>query len=307
MSNQVSEDEFLDRIRTAYNDYPPYQRPLRPFPQRQPKTRRIAVIAAAAAGVALIPAVGALVAINSSDDSASAPGAPVAGGPPQATTHRAHEPTVEGVTDPHLVDRLYAELDAHPAYGFYMLKVSDDNHTVTLWRTTPAAAVEEALQSITAEAGYSITIKAVPPSNTWSASDQDALSTAANSMRDVLGASAASGFADLRIEVPLNTIVLWRTTPSEATDTQLQQIADEAGVQLELLTAPMSEADAQSLGRTLRADNDKWRALGFTVNGAYATGSGPVVVVSGDVTAASSALADRSDILTIEKDDGVPL
>jgi hypothetical protein len=304
-TGQLSDEEFLGRVRSAYNDYPPHHAQL-PFMARPShKRRRVAVIVASAATVALIPALGAIIATTLSEDGSAPPvGSPSLGNP--TASDGATSPSVPGTAEPQLATQLYAVFDAHPAYGFYMLQISASEQRVTLYRSEPDSSVESQVGLIVENAGYSMVIKEMPPQETWSDTDQQALSAAANQMRQTLSDSPESGYADIKIEVPLNTIVLWRTTATR-TDDLLQQIADQAGIKLEIRAAPMSESDARSLGKTLRADNERWLKLGFSINGAYATGSGAVVVVTGDETAAHSALSDRSDVFAIEKDDGVPL
>jgi hypothetical protein len=310
-----SDEELIATLRAAYLEYSPLPPEWSPEVEHQPTwpaRRSPALILAAAAAVAAIPTL-SVVMINQSHSPFSDPAAK-----PDTAATASKVPT-EQRTDPSdltgnaadggaLRAELYRATNARPDLGAYMLQVTPGERTVTFWATDAPSEVLTELASSSRAAGYTFVEKTLPNPSSRATAIEERLSDAATKIRGVLADSPDSKLAALKIEVPLDTVIVWRTSPTEATDDQLESIAADFGVEIELLDAPISQHEAAKFGNELRQENDRWKQQGFTVNGAYATGSGPIIVVQGDASAASQVLlSSYANILAIELDDGAML
>ena len=255
------------------------------------RRRQRPLLAAVAAAIVSVTAIGLSLGGAPGDHTGRDSGAP-----PTMTTSSGQAP--DEISPLTLERDLYRVLDARGLADFFMLKVEADTKTATFWDSSnqpPSAA----LQNIATNAGYRLISRDLPPADTWSQADEYALSSAADQVRARFDQTPASGFTALKIEVPLKTLIVWRTTPNETVDDdELRAIASADGIVLELRTATISKTDAERLGRQLQQSTGQGGS--FTVLGAYSTGSGPVVTVTGDLDAAKAELGNRPGVFSVQ-------
>jgi hypothetical protein len=128
---------------------------------------------------------------------------------------------------------------------------------------------------------------------------QPAADVASELLREIVAADPQYGFTHLKLQLPLRTIVIWRTNPNAATDDRLKEVARDNDLTMEFRTASVSVKDAQQLSEKLKTSNGKWDQLGFEILGCFARPTGIIVTIRGDEGAAERRLFGRNHVIGV--------
>jgi hypothetical protein len=310
-TDRLTDEQFIAEIRAMYDDVDHHGNSLVPFGQikktaRRHHIRQVAGATLAVAGLSAVAAaaVGGFSPGRSSNDSNYT--APMQTATQSTASQASGQQSVSPTTLNGTADNLYAVLDASPSYGFFMLQTDVNSGTITIWRRTDVPPESDAsLRQVASSAGVTLDLRPLPDDSQWDPSARaDTLGVVANQIRAAVDADPSYGMNLLKIEVPLNTVIVWRSSPNRATDMALVEIAQSAGAQIELRTAAYSREELTLLGRQIAAENQTWQSFGFTVNGADPRPTGALIVVRGDVDAAVQHLPAHAWIIGVELDDG---
>ena len=283
--------QVLERLRTAYHKVPPsYREPVAyRIRRRGAGLRSVMVLAGGAAFVtALVVAVGMAGSPSGSDGGVTEE--------PGITTSPSSSADAPPATRPGVADALYRILDMDPDLPGFMLGVDATGDHVDFYSTSPSADLVRELTDEARAFGYGLDVHPFPEASPL---QDSATSEAANLMRSRVEEAPAFGFTTLKVQPALDSVVLWHTTDDPEVEQALADIAESAGVTVEMHVAPMSREATDRLATRLRAQNDRWAQVGFEVLGAYPTGSGAVVLVSGDVDSADRLLGSKQGVIAV--------
>ncbi len=304
------DSDLVERLRSAYRtwDVGP-GRPLDPIITRARRVRRRrAETVGAAVLVSALAVAGVGVALHQSSHGGTPANRPNAVA--QTSNHGTREmrPPSSAFLN-RIADKIYAQLDRDPLYGYYMLKVNAPQNAITVWRNVPAPrASDDAIRQIAERASVALILRPQPDPKRWESSGRaDRVHAAADQLRRMATADPAYQFNFIKLEIPLNTVVVWRGQPSGSIDRRLSAAAARAGIHLDLRHARFSATHLVQIGNALHALNTRWTRYGFTVNGAYPRPAGAIVIIRGDLVAARMHLANHAGVLAVERDDGVNL
>jgi hypothetical protein len=280
--------DLIARMRTAYHAIPADY-----GLERRSRLRGLPILLAAAA-VTLVAAVPVIVhAGNASAPSPSASqGGEASSGPNLAP---------ENAVDSDLTEALFRALDSADGMPAYALAVDPGTKTVNLWLQGEAAGLTASLSDIARSRGFDLETLPYPTADPRTTEKLDAV---AERIRNIVRANPEYGFTTLHLSSPTDEVVVWRTHEDHDLDRAVTAAGAKDGVQVVVLEAPTSASETEVLADDLRSRNADWEGRGFRVEGAYPTGSGPVVLVTGDLAAARVAITD-SAVLTVLKDDVV--
>ena len=142
----------------------------------------------------------------------------------------------------------------HPDLPGFMLSVDAIGGHVDFYSTSPGA---DLVRELTAEAsafGYGLNIHPYPEASPL---QESATSEAANLMRSQAEETPSSGFTTLKVQPALDSVVLWHTSDDPEVEQALADIAESAGITVEMHIAPMSREATDRLAARLRAQNDQ--------------------------------------------------
>lgn len=149
---------------------------------------------------------------------------------------------------------------------------------------------------------------ATPLSETpTSAIVQERLDALADQLRVTATTDSGYGYNLVAIDIASYSVTLWRATPNPATDQALRSLADAQRITLHLRPAKFSREHLIGFAGQLRAQNDRWRAEGFTVIGGSPRPDGTLIRIKGDLAAARQWLANLPEVIDISIDQAVPL